>query len=177
MTRRKKKRPVSLAEPITKKVSVENPDWRPDLDGEKAFPRHVMADKNTRESAIETLFARRYIGSAQKLAADKFRAFWEAAGGTSSSIDFASDRVDGGRGDPVVSKLIAIQELRRIRYKIGERGYEVLEAVCGEGKALSDLSPHKREKQTMADNLRADLDDVATMFGLQTRQRHLQKKA
>lgn len=166
-------KPKKVSLPIR---TVENPDWSPDKDGEPGFPRTVTVEVNVRESAVETLYARKFLGMAQKLAADRFRALWEAAGGKASSIDYTLDRVDGGKGDPVASKLIAAQELRRVRYLVGQRGYDVLQAVCGEGQGLSDLSPHKRDRLTMADNLRADLDDCASMWGMQTRQRHIQRK-
>jgi hypothetical protein len=157
--------------PKLQSVRIENPDWRPDLDGEKAFPRTVVAAINVRESAIETLYARKFLGRAQKQAADRFREIWESAGGRIISVDYSRERVDGARGDPVAAKLRAMHELRRCRELIGRRGFENIEAVCGEGKALTELTPHKRERLTMADNLRADLDDLATMWGFQTRQR------
>lgn len=167
MARRKK----TTDKPRHATALVDNPDWQPDRDGVKAFPRKIEAKVNTRESAVETLYARRFLGSAQKLAADRFRALWEAAGGKTAGIDYTLDRVDGGRGDPVASRLIAVQELRRARLLLGLRGFENVERVCGEGRSLTELSPHKRDRLTMADNLRADLDDLATMWGMQTRQR------
>jgi len=153
------------------KVTIENPDWEPAKEGVAGVPRFEQRDKNTKESAVETLFARKFLGSAQKLAADKFRELWETAGGKTSSIDYTLDRVDGGKGDPISAKLIAAQELVRLRNQIGQRGFDVLEKVCGEGMALADLTLHKRERLTVADNLRADLDDAATMWRMQTRQR------
>lgn len=170
MAKRDRKK-ISLAGSHLRKRTVANPDWRPDLDGEKAFPRNITATVNVRESAVETLYSRKFLSESQKLAADRFRDLWETAGGKTTGIDYSQDRVDGGRGDPVTGRLRAIQELARCRQLIGLRGYEALESVCGEGKTLADLTPHKRERLTMADNLRADLDDLATMWGMQTRQR------
>jgi hypothetical protein len=169
---KRKKKPVSLAQPMIRPMTVQNPDWRPDLDGEKAFPRDIVAAVNLKESAIETLFARRFLSRSQKQAADRFRELWESAGGKSSSLDYTQDRVDGGLGDPVTAKLAALQELSRARQYLGMRGYETIEAICGQGKSLTDLAPHKRERLTMADNLRADLDDLGGMWGFQTKQRH-----
>jgi hypothetical protein len=163
-TRKKQKQPSG---PVVK-VEVENPDWRPARDGEKAFPRIIEAEKNTRESAVETLFARGFLAKSQKEAADRFRAFWEKAGGAVPSLDYSMDRVDGGKGDPIASRIIAANELNRCRLLIGSRGYDVLQKVCAEGRALTEIAPHKRERLTMADNLRADLDDLASMWGLQT---------
>ncbi len=171
MAKRKKKSAISLAGPKVNLATVPNPDWRPDRDGEKAFPRDIVAAVNLRESAIETLFARKFLSRSQKQAADRFRELWESAGGKSSSLDYTQDRVDGGRGDPVTSKLMALQELKRARQYLGMRGYGIVEAICGEGRALTEIAPHKRERLTMADNLRADLDDLGGMWGYQTKQR------
>lgn len=154
-------------------VEVENPDWRPARDGEKAFPRVISAQKNIRESAVETLFARGFLARAQKQAADRFRACWEKAGGTVRSLDHALDRVDGGRGDPLAARIVAANELTRCRQLVGHRGYQVLQLVCAEGRALAEITPHKRERLTMADNLRADLDDIAVMWGIQTARRRV----
>lgn len=164
----KKQKKPKVESPIIK-AEVPNPDWRPARDGEKGFPKHIMADKNTRESAIETLYARGFLAKAQKEAADRLRGYWEQAGGTVPSLDYSLDRVDGGKSDPVASRLIAAQELDRARRLIGLRGYEVLKLICGEGRALTEISPHKRDRLTMADNLRADLDDLAVMWGIQVR--------
>lgn len=155
------------------RVEIENPDWRPAHDGEKAFPRLIEAEKNPRESAVETLFARGFLARSQKLAADRFRAFWEKAGGSVRSLDHSLDRVDGGRGDPLATRIVAANELKRCRQLIGARGYEVLQLVCAEGRALTEITPHKRERLTMADNLRADLDDLAAMWGIQTARRRV----
>ncbi|MCX8568442.1 hypothetical protein [Aminobacter sp. MET-1] len=152
-------------------VEVENPGWRPARDGEKAFPRIISAQKNIRESAVETLYARGFLARAQKEAADRFRACWEKAGGTVRSLDHALDRVDGGKGDPLAARITAAHELKRCRQLIGSRGYQVLQLVCAEGRALAEITPHKRERLTMADNLRADLDDLAAMWGIQTARR------
>lgn len=154
-----------------RRTTVENPYFNKGHKEGATNPRHIKADINVKESAIETLYARRFLGFAQKRAADRVRELWEMAGGKSSSIDYTLDRVDGGKGDPVAGKLQAAQELMRLRNLIGLRGYETLEKVCGEGKALGELTPHKRERLTMADNLRADLDDAATMWGMQTKRR------
>ncbi|MRX37148.1 hypothetical protein [Aminobacter sp. MDW-2] len=154
-------------------VEVENPDWRPARDGERAFPRLIAAQKNIRESAVETLFARGFLARAQKEAADRFRACWEKAGGTVRSLDHTLDRVDGGRGDPLAARIAAAHELKRCRQLIGHRGYQVLQLVCAEGRALAEITPHKRERLTMADNLRADLDDIAAMWGIQTARRRV----
>lgn len=168
---RRKKKPTVAGKAHLVPTMVDNPDWRPDREGEKAFPRQVPAVLNVRESAVETLRSRGFLAASQKAAADRFRELWEAAGGKTISIDYTLDRVDGGKGDPITGRLRAAQELQRCRLLVGQRGYDTLQAVCGEGKALAEISPHKRDRLTMADNLRADLDDLASMWGMQTRRR------
>jgi hypothetical protein len=167
------KRPKAQANPHAslRRVEVENPYFQKEHKESSTNPKRIGADINVRESAVETLYARKFLATSQKRAADKVRELWEAAGGKSSSIDYTLDRVDGGKGDPVVGRIQAAQELKRLRDLIGFRGYEILEKVCCEGKALTDLTPHKRERLTMADNLRADLDDAAVMWGMQTKRR------
>jgi len=170
MTRRRTKKPKRPKSQITQ-VMIENPDWRPDRDGEPGFPRLISAAMDTAESAIETLYARGVLALAQKRAADRVRELWESAGGKMTGLDYSADRVDGGKGDPVTSRLHAVQELKRVRQLLGLRGFEMIKAVCAEGKALTEITPHKRERLTMADNLRADLDDLSAMWGLSTRRK------
>ena len=148
---------------------VDNPYFLRGHETDATNPDRIHVTLNTKESAVETLFARGQLGISQKRAADRFRALWEAAGGKVSSIDYSADRVDGGRGEPIITKLEAAKQMQRCRDLLGLRGFENVQAVCGEGKALSELSPHKRARLTMADNLRADLDDLAVMWGLQRR--------
>lgn len=154
-----------------KRVEVDNPYFQKEHKESSTNVRRENVDLNVKESAVETLYARHFLAMSQKRAADQFRELWEAAGGKASSIDYTLDRVDGGRGDQVIGRLRAAQEMQRCRILLGQRGFETVQAVCAEGKALTEISPHKRERLTMADNLRADLDDLATMWGMQTRQR------
>lgn len=167
MVKKKRKRAARALVDIRR---VDNPYFAPEHPEGAGNHRTIEVRINPRESAIETLFSRKFIGDAQKKAADRFRATWEAAGGRVASLDYGRDRVDGGKTDPVTARLAAAQELRRCRHLLGQRGFDVIQAVCGEGRSLSELTPHKRERLTMADNLRADLDDLATMWGLRTRQ-------
>ncbi|TPM37039.1 hypothetical protein [Mesorhizobium sp. B2-3-2] len=154
-----------------RRARVENPYFQKDHREGATNPRHINADLNVKESAVETLFARRFLGFSQKRAADKFRELWETAGGKASSIDYTLDRVDGGKSDVVATRLIAAQEMKRCRELLGVRGFETIQKVCAEGRSLTEITPHKRERLTMADNLRADLDDLAAMWGMQTKKR------
>lgn len=169
MARRRRSRKPEPGLTTTQRRTVENPYFAPEHPEGPGNQRMVEVSVDTKESAVETLYSRKFLGLAQKKAADRIRALWEAEGGKSSSIDYTQDRVDGGRSDPVVSRLVAAHELKRARLLLGRRGYELVVSVCAEGRALSEISPHKRERLTMADNLRADLDDLAAMWGLMTR--------
>ncbi len=162
---KKRKTPMSVAKVSLQTKSVENPQWRPDLDGEAAFPRNIDVAHNYNESAVESLYHRKFIGSAQKKAADRFRELWEAAGGKTSGMDYTQDRVDGGKADPVLGRIHAAQELERCRNLLGTRHFSNIEKLCGEGLGLQQLSRNKRDRYTMADNLRADLDELASMWG------------
>lgn len=171
-TKRKQKQKKGMPpQADIRRAEVDNPYFNPGHREGATNPKRIHANLNVKESAIETLYARRFLGSAQKKAADQFRAVWEAAGGKASSMDYSQDRVDGGNGDPITARLAAAQELKRCRELLGVRGFETIQKVCAEGRALAEISPHKRERLTMADNLRADLDDLAAMWGLQTRRK------
>jgi hypothetical protein len=178
VTKSRKKRPKVAAPRLAPSMpeiqmrEVDDPDFSPHHEiGYAGNRKTAKVAVNVRESAVETLFARRFLATSQKRAADHFREIWEAAGGKTASLDYTLDRVDGGRGDPAVTRLRAAQELKRCRDLLGARGYEAVTRVCAEGRALAELTPHKRERLTMADNLRADLDDLASMWGYQTRRK------
>lgn len=155
-----------------RRAEIDNPYFQKEHREGATNPRKIRADVNIRESAVETLYARRFLSRSQKRAADHVRELWEKAGGKASSIDYTAERVDHGRNDAITDHMVAAHELKRCRQLLGARGFDTLLAVCAEGRALTELSPHKRARLTMADNLRADLDDVAAMWGMQTRQRH-----
>lgn len=165
---------------------IDNPDWRPDRDGEKAFPRTIPAAVNVRESAIETLFARGSLTKLQKTAADTFRAHWESYSREQiAAIDYSRQHVDGGKTVAPISqhRARARRELARARSEIGARNYRLLVSVCGHGRALSDLfpfngkddGPMKLRRLAAAENLRTSLDDVAGVWGLASA--HSQRKA
>jgi len=154
---------------------VENPAWRPDLDGERAFPRKVPALVNVRESAIATLAARKdrhgrpLIDAAQVAAADRVRRLWEALGGAGArAIDYTREPVDGGHiADPIkVGQLMAGKQLEQAHRRLGSLNYRLVCRVCGEGMALRDLYASKRQRLVAADNLRSSLDLLCLMWGI-----------
>lgn len=148
---------------------IDNPNWRPDLEGEKGVPRTETQKVNIRESAVETLYARGGLTKLQKRAADMFRAHWETyAREQVKGIDYARDHVDGGTAVAPISasRARARKELVRCRKQIGARNYALLVSVCGQGRTLSDLFPEKSKRIAAAQNLRESLYDAAILWGL-----------
>lgn len=148
---------------------VDNPYFAPEHAAGRTNPKKVTAAINVRESAIETLYARGQVDQAQKRAADRFRAIWEAMGGAGArALDYSREVVDGGGAvEPIKDhQLNAGQELNRCRKLLGARGYDLVCKVCGEGYALGELCDTKRDRLTAADNLRAHLDDLCEIWGL-----------
>lgn len=167
--KRPKKRPVTYGKIELQPAFVDNPYWRPDLEGESTVPRKIRADVNVRESAVGTLAARRLIDEAQAEAAVRFRRHWEAIGGAGAqAMDYARDKVDGGKiADPIdISQMRAAKHLAEAERTLGERNYELVRSVCGEGKAMTEIYSEKRDRLTATDNLRASLDDLARIWGI-----------
>lgn len=166
--RKKRKDPVASKLELHSQF-VDNPDWRPDLEGEKGFPRKVKATVNVRESAVGTLAARKLIDQSQAEAAIRFRRHWEATGGVGAqAIDYSRDKVDGGQiADPIdIKQMRAARHLAEAERTLGERNYALVRSVCGEGKAMTELYQEKRDRLTATDNLRMSLDDLARIWGI-----------
>lgn len=167
--RRRKKNPLTYGKIELQPAFVDNPYWRPDLEGESSIPRKIKAAVNVRESAVGTLAARKLIDEAQAEAAVRFRRNWEATGGAGAqAIDYSKDKVDGGKiADPIdISQMRAARKLAEAERTLGERNYELVRSVCGEGKAMTELFTSKRDRLTATDNLRASLDDLARIWGI-----------
>lgn len=170
MTKASTARVVSNIELGTR--TVDNPNWSRDHIEAKGNPRFITATINVRESAITILAAKKLLDEAQVRAADKFRALWETMGGAGAgAIDYSREYVDGGKGPQTITErqLLAGQELARCRKLLGLRGFTLIRAVCGEGQSLWDIGSKRRDRDTAADNLRACLDDLANMWGFQTK--------
>ncbi len=159
------------ATPKTEEVEVqmENPYFTTDHPVSSTNPRRIKVTKNLRESAIETLFARGKLDEAQKKAADRFRATWEACGGAGTgAMDYTRTHVDGGGArDPISERQVdAGKELASCRVLLGARNFSLVSKVCGQGLSFGDITTDQRAKLTMADNLRDSLDDLAAVWGI-----------
>lgn len=177
----KAKKLPSPNEAVMVSRQVENPDWRPDRDGEPGFPRNTVAVINAKESAVETLFARGGLSNLQKRAADLFRAHYEAyASENIRSIDYSDDKVDTStvKAPTTERRAKARYELGRCKAEIGTRNYRLLVSICGQGKSFNEMYPYvddkkedavsQRKRLTAADNLRSSLYDTAVLWGLAT---------
>ena len=149
-------------------TDVDNPYFSADHPVSGSNPRRVKVVKNLRESAIETLFARKRLDEAQKRAADRFRATWEACGGSVGAMDYSQLRVDGGGAkDPISDRQVdASKTLRACRDVLGQRNYDLVVRVAAQGLSFADITTVERARNTMADNLRDSLDDLARMWGM-----------
>lgn len=166
----KKLKMASKVEIIT--AEMDNPYFSADHAISAENPKRIRVAKNLRESAIETLHARGKLDDAQKKAADRFRAAWEACGGAGSgAMDYSRTHVDGGGSrDPISERQVdAGKTLNLCRNLLGARNYALVCKVCGQGLSFSDISKDARAKLTMADNLRDSLDDLARMWGIVSR--------
>jgi hypothetical protein len=165
---------------ITPKIELvsaeaDNPYFSADHAVSKDNPKKIRVSKNLRESAIETLFARGKLDEAQKKAADRFRATWEACGGAGAgAMDYSRTHVDGGGArDPISERVVtAASDLRECRMLLGARNYALVCKVCGQGLSFGDISTDQRAKLTMADNLRDSLNDLAQLYGIATQRAH-----
>lgn len=169
---RKKKRQNDEFRPLGIRVetaTVENPNWSRDHDGASANPRFIEARVNIKESAVGTLAARKLIDKAQAEAALRFRRHWEATGGAGAqAMDYSRDKVDGGGViDPIgIMQMQAARKLAEAERTLGERNYDLVRKVCGEGRAMTEIFTEKRDRLTATDNLRASLDDLCRIWGI-----------
>ncbi len=172
MKARRKPKPMPTV-PVT---TVENPDWRRDRDGDRAFPRYVKVEFNPRESAISVLASKGTLNAAQVASADRFRGLWEALGGSGAgALDYTKEPVDGGTTpDPItIRQLSAGRELKRaseaLRKAHGEYAYRLVGYIAGEGRSIHELTETRRQRDTMTDNLRTYLDVLAVLWGFTRR--------
>lgn len=169
-----KRKPIADSHLALRGVVVDNPFYSRAHSGDSTNPRKINAVVNIQESAITMLASRNRIDAAQVAAADKFRALWEAMGGKGAgAIDYGRDHVDGGKiADPISERQMnAADELRRAHRALGGQGYWLVCRICGEGFSLHEVvqKGSKRGKLAAANDLRAHLDILASMWGFASR--------
>jgi hypothetical protein len=169
-----KKKEITLWKPKEKLETafVDNPYYSKVHDGETANPVKIKAKINIRESAIATLAARKHINDAQLAAANRFRALWEAMGGAGAgSFDYSREHVDGGGPrEPLSERQISAGlELKHAREALGNRAYDIMSKVAGQGYAIQELAKSHRERTTLTDYLKDGLDELARSWGYENR--------
>lgn len=159
-------------EPVTRTALVENPNWSRAHDGDKSNPRFVKVEVNPKESGVSALAARGVINASQVAAADRFRALWEALGGSGAgAMDYTKEPVDGGGAvEPIsIRQLSAGRDLKRaseaLRKQYGEYAYRLVSYIAGEGRSIHELTETRRQRDTMTDNLRTYLSLLAKLWG------------
>ncbi len=153
-------------------VYVDNPYYSSAHDGEGANPVKIKAVVNIRESAITTLAARKHIDASQKAAADRFRSLWEALGGAGAgSFDYSREQVDGGGAREALTErqIEAGMELKRAKAVLGNKAYDIMSKVAGQGYAIQELATTHRERTTLTDYLKDGLDELARNWGYANR--------
>lgn len=170
----KKKKPVTVWQPKEKmqEVYVDNPFYSKAHDGEGTNPVKIKAQLNIRESAIVTLASRKHINESQLAAATRFRALWESIGGAGAgAFDYSREPVDGGGArEPLTERqIIAAHELKRAQLVLGNRAYDIMSKIAGQGHSIQELASTHRERTTLTDYLKDGLDELAREWGYANR--------
>ncbi len=169
---------MSIRRPMNPLVvrELDNPGYDPAHDEALGNPRMAPVVIDTRESAVESLFARGRLDVHQKRVADIFRQRWEAYSRDNvQALNYERDTVSGGVGRLSASEaqITARRQLRIARIALGRRGYELVVEVCGKGRSLGEIvgvdrgsKDGGRDRARAADNLRDHLDDLCHLWGL-----------
>lgn len=172
---KKKKKPTTTWQPKQTLVfmDVDNPMYSRAHHTSKGNPVKIKAAVNVRESPIGLLAARGLINVAQVRAASRFRALWEAMGTSVRAMDYSIDPVDGGGvSDPISIRQMdaGLQLANLIKDRaIGQRHYDVLVKIIGQGVEISQLSKNRSERDAFTTYLKHGLEDLAIHWGYQTR--------
>jgi hypothetical protein len=177
MAEQKKRKPKKVVEgwqPKQKVASiyVDNPYYSRAHDGDGANPIKIKAQVNVKESAIATLSSRKLINEAQVMAADRFRGFYEAMGGAGAgSFDYSREPVDGGGArEPLTERqLRAALELKLAKQILGNKAYDIMTKIAGQGFAIQELALSQRERTTLTDYLKDGLDELARCWGYENK--------
>lgn len=170
---------------MTKSAAIEtrivgNPYFDPAHPDSRANPSEIRVDVNTRESSIATMHARRQIDDKQKIAADRFRALYEAAGYVGAqALDYSLEVVDGGPApsDGLYQRRVdAVGELSVISAKLGEKGYKIVIHICGQGCTIAEATaivlrkqPSKADREHYGRIFREHLDLLCEYWGYSKR--------
>lgn len=153
-------------------VYVDNPLYSKAHEGASGNPVKIKAQINIKESAIVTLASRKHIDESQLAAATRFRSLWEALGGAGAgAFDYSREPVDGGGSrEPLTERqIIAAHELKRAQTLLGNRAYDIMSKIAGQGHSIQELATTHRERTTLTDYLKDGLDELAREWGYANR--------
>lgn len=169
MSRRRKPRPVTLAEacPGIEVVQAEVAD---PYDG-----KPLKVSKNARVHPLDHMAHRGRLTDAQKMVGDRFLAVWDRSQiGGARAIDYERVKVDVSfvyRGLDE-GAMQATAELGSICRAIGRRAYVLLVHVIGHREGIFDLARRldgrvdQKQAEHLSKSIREALDDLADHFGV-----------
>lgn len=170
--RKKKPATVTLAKVTIAEIEVDNPLYQREHDGANANPRKIRAAYNPRESYAGYLWYRNKITDTEFRAATYVRQNYELIGGAGAgSIDYASERVDGGQiaQDITPQQIAAGRVLKHLSIMLGPAGYDLVIKLAGEGKWPRDLSGKDEKQRYLSMRFRECLEHIAVERGWQAR--------
>ena len=174
MARRKKKqikKPVAGTGFIM--IDIKNPNFNPAHAGASGNPEYVPAMMNPKESPAAWYHHYGHITKSQYFAAIKFRRLYERTGGAGvKALDYGKEPVDGGQiahDGLTQGRMDAAKELEFAHDKLGKAGFDLVQATCGELQWLKDMFPTKYQQGKAMNILRECLDELATVWGYQSR--------
>ncbi len=135
---------------------------------------------NVRESTLDSMRTRGTLTDIQLEAGNLFRQFYERSiVGAAKAIDYSKIRVDCGsvRGDPITSSSMrAREELKRVRERVGKRGFWLLKKIAGDGMTLDAVATVladggskaaiDRKRAYVRERLIEALDDLVAATGI-----------
>lgn len=117
----------------------------------------IEALVNLAEHPLEMMLSRGRLSPSQYAAACRYREVYErAAIGPGRAIDPAKIKVDGGGvGDPLSDAVLdAHQQLKQIAAALGDIGNEIVRAIAGEGRTVTELAVTWTRGKMVSEKLR-----------------------
>ena len=170
MSKQRKKKLPKVVRQIQAGIELATVELKDPFSGE--YEQKLV---NTKECAYMRLFTYGKIDATQKLAADKFRALFEAREtGRVKAIDYERVKVDSQTQDLAVSDraIDAAKKLDAVRLKLGNGDYSILERVCGYQEPLSSLiqfytgRSDASQKAAFSEYVSHTLQDLAVFWGM-----------
>lgn len=117
---------------------------------------------NLRESSVVVLASRGILDADQVAAAWRFERAWKVVSAFRPvAVEIGTMKI---RGSHTERQLLAAMELRLCRRLLGVYGFKLVAAVCGNGYAIPDLFPKRRDRDTATDMLRVHLTELSELW-------------